>query len=119
VQRITEVIESLEAEGKTAGEAGLKQAYKICERYYIEGGNNHVYLATDGSFNKGSEKIMKMVSSKAKKDMYLSVLSIRSSRWVDEKMQDLAGAGSGQHLSIQDEADQGALKDLVKELSRR
>lgn len=117
--RIIDVIESLEAEGKTAGEAGLKQAYRICQKHFIESGNNHVYIATDGAFNKGSEKIKKMVKAKARRDMHLSVLSIRSSKWVDKKMQELADAGRGRHLSLQEEEDQGALKDLVKELSKR
>ena len=118
-QKIAEVIEALEAEGKTAGEAGLKQAYSLCKRHFLEDGNNQVFIATDGAFNKGSDKIKKLVKSKAKKDMYLSVLSIRSSKWVDKKMLELAQAGNGQHLSIKEIDDQDKLSSLVKEQSRR
>lgn len=119
VAKITEIIESLEAEGKTAGEAGLKKAYSICKKHFIPEGNNHVYLATDGAFNKGNEKVKKLARAKAKKQMGLSVLSIRSSIWVDKQMKDLASAGRGQHLSLQEVEDQSQLKALVKELSRR
>lgn len=118
IDGLSAIINELEAEGMSAGEAGLKQAYKLCSRYFIDQGNNQVYLATDGAFNKGSGKIIRMVSKKAEEDMKLSVLAIRSSDWTDRKMKELAKAGNGQHLSIQDKSEDG-LKDLIKVQSKR
>jgi hypothetical protein len=37
----------------TAGSAGIIRAYEIAEKYFIEGGNNRVILATDGDLNVG------------------------------------------------------------------
>ncbi|NNC83076.1 MAG: VWA domain-containing protein [Flavobacteriales bacterium] len=118
-QEIEAIIAGLQAEGKTAGEAGLKQAYTILKRHYIEQGNNQVYIATDGAFDHGSDKVRKLVSKKANRGMRLSVLSIRASRWVDEKMQELAETGKGRHLSLQEDSDRENLRELIKQQSKR
>ena len=44
--RIMAVIEDLTAGGSTAGADGINTAYALAERYFIEGGNNRVILAT-------------------------------------------------------------------------
>jgi Ca-activated chloride channel family protein len=51
--RIMEAISELEAGGATNGSAGINKAYEIAEKYFIEGGNNRVILATDGDLNVG------------------------------------------------------------------
>ena len=51
--KISAIMSDLYASGSTAGSAGIKKAYEIAEKYYVEGGNNRVFLATDGDFNVG------------------------------------------------------------------
>ena len=51
--KIDAIITDLYAGGSTAGSGGITKAYEICSKYYIEGGNNRVFLATDGDFNVG------------------------------------------------------------------
>ena len=52
-KEITEYVEDLFAGGGTNGSAGIQTAYEIAEKYYIEGGNNRIILATDGDLNIG------------------------------------------------------------------
>ena len=66
--KITDALDSLEAGGSTAGEAGINRAYNIAEEYFIEGGNNRIILATDGDLNVGvssAEELTALVEKKA------------------------------------------------------
>src|SRR5690606_32365859 len=46
-------LDTLEAGGRTAGEAGIREAYRLAEKSFVEGGVNRIMLATDGDFNVG------------------------------------------------------------------
>lgn len=116
---INDAISELKADGMTAGEAGLKQAYRECQKYFISGGNNHVYLATDGAFNKGLDKMRQRVINKNSEDMHLTILAIKSNKWSDARMVDLAQKGGGQHLKIEGAEDQESLKNLIRLQSKR
>lgn len=50
-------IEDLTASGSTNGSKGIQTAYDIAAKYYIEGGVNRIFLATDGDFNVGISSI--------------------------------------------------------------
>ncbi|MFM7785256.1 MAG: vWA domain-containing protein, partial [Gammaproteobacteria bacterium] len=52
-ERIRGAIDQLSAGGSTAGEAGVRLAYRMARQGYIEKGINRVLLATDGDFNVG------------------------------------------------------------------
>lgn len=60
--RIREVIESLSANGSTAGASGLTLAYDEVGKNFIEGGINHVILCTDGDFNVGLSSTEELVT---------------------------------------------------------
>ena len=51
--KILEVLDSLRADGSTAGSAGIKTAYALAKKNFKQGGNNRVILATDGDFSIG------------------------------------------------------------------
>jgi len=117
--QISEIIESLKAEGETASEAGLKQAYSICKKHFILNGNNHVYLATDGAFYQDLPKMEKRVIRMQDEEMHLSILAIRSNRGSDARMIDLAKSGGGMHLKLENEENKEELKELIKVQSKR
>ena len=74
--KISAIITDLEANGSTAGSAGIKTAYEIAQKYYIEGGNNRVFLATDGDFNVGISSVdglKQFISQKRQSGIYLSL----------------------------------------------
>ena len=51
--KIIEVINGLRSGGGTNGEGGIRVAYDLASKNYIEGGTNRVIIATDGDFNVG------------------------------------------------------------------
>ncbi|MFN2427805.1 MAG: von Willebrand factor type A domain-containing protein [Candidatus Binatia bacterium] len=51
--RIESAIDNLESGGSTAGEAGIRLAYRMARNAFVKGGINRVLLATDGDSNVG------------------------------------------------------------------
>ena len=118
-EELDDLIKNLRAEGLTAGEAGLKKAYAISKRYFIESGNNQVYLITDGALSKGYEKVNAMASQQAEKDIKLSVIAISANKWAEKQMGTLAVSGRGVFLSVDsEEAAAQELKESIKQQSR-
>jgi Ca-activated chloride channel homolog len=101
--KIKEAIDNLEAGGSTAGGEGIKLAYKIAKQNFITGGNNRVILATDGDFNVGpssDDELVRMIEQERKSGVYLSVLGYGMGNYPDNKMQQLADKGNGNHSYI-------------------
>lgn len=114
---IIEAIESLSAGGSTAGADGIKTAYKIAEKYFIESGNNRVILATDGDLNVGvsSESgLTKLIEEERESGVFLSVLGFGTGNIKDNKMEALADNGNGNYSYIDSEIE--AKKVLVEEM---
>ena len=115
--KIAKVLEDLEAKGMTFGSGGLKNAYRIAEKYFIEGGNNRVILATDGDFNVGvssKDGLQELISQKRQSGIYLSVLGVGMTNTNDITMKTLAENGNGNYAYLDSILE--AKKVLVKEL---
>ena len=114
---ITDAINSLEAGGSTAGEAGIRKAYEIARKNFIEGGNNRVILATDGDLNVGMstpEELKKLVEEQRESGVFLSVLGFGEGNLKDDNMETLADNGNGSYAYIDSELE--ARKVLVQEM---
>lgn len=101
--KISAIISDLEAGGSTAGSKGIKTAYELAEKYFIEGGNNRVFLATDGDFNVGirsTDGLKKFISQKRETGVYLSLFGFGSGNYHGSTMDTLAQAGNGNHYYI-------------------
>ena len=110
-QRIVGAIEDLFASGSTAGSKGIGTAYSIAQKYFIEGGNNRVILATDGDFNVGltdNGDLEKFISDKRKSGVYFSVFGVGQGNLKADRMETLALKGNGTYSYI----------DSVKEAKR-
>ena len=100
---ILNAIDALEANGSTNGEAGLKKAYEIAEKYFIPGGSNRIFMASDGDLNVGissPEELKNFVSDKKDSGVYLSVLGFGSRNYRDANMEAVADNGNGVYLYI-------------------
>jgi Ca-activated chloride channel family protein len=100
---IKEAIDNLEAGGSTAGGEGIKLAYKIAGENFIKQGNNRVILATDGDFNIGvssDDDLVRLIEGERKSGVFLSVLGFGMGNYKDNKMQQLADKGNGNHSYI-------------------
>lgn len=116
-EQIVDAITSLEAGGATAGEMGIRRAYQIAEKYFIDGGNNRVMLATDGDLNVGMsspEELKRLVEEKRKSGVFLSVLGFGTGNIKDDAMETLADNGNGAYAYIDSELE--ARKVLVQEM---
>lgn len=100
---IKAAIDNLEAGGSTAGGEGIKLAYQTARNNFIKGGNNRIILATDGDFNVGvssDDELVRMVEQERKSGVFLSVLGYGMGNYKDNKMQQLADKGNGNHSYI-------------------
>ncbi len=117
-EKVIDAINSLEAGGSTAGADGINTAYRIAEKYFIEGGNNRVILATDGDLNVGlssEEELTRLIEEKRESGVFLSVLGFGSGNLKDNKLEALADHGNGNYSYIDSERE--AKKVLVDEMS--
>lgn len=115
--KISAIISDLEAGGSTHGSAGIKTAYSLIEKYYIEGGNNRVFLATDGDFNVGISSLSGLktfISEKRASGAYLSLFGFGEGNLKSDTMDTLAQNGNGNYYYIDSVLE--AQKVFVSEL---
>jgi len=114
--KILAAIDNLQPGGSTAGEAGIREAYRLAEASFVKGGVNRVMLATDGDFNVGQtddEDLKRLIEEERKSGVFLSVLGFGRGNLNDRMMQEIAQNGNGQAAYIDTLAE--AEKALVQE----
>lgn len=117
-KKILRAINDLEAGGSTAGAAGINTAYDIAQKYFIDGGNNRVILATDGDLNVGlssESELTRLIEEKREIGVFLSVLGFGTGNYKDNRLEALADYGNGNYSYIDSEKE--AKKVLVDEMS--
>ncbi len=116
-EKIMSVIDSLAAGGDTPGESAIRQAYRLAQSKFIQGGNNRVILATDGDFNVGEsseEALMQLITQKQQTGIYLTCIGVGMGNYKDSKLEALAKKGNGNFAYLDNVME--AEKVLVKEL---
>ncbi|HEY0752097.1 MAG TPA: von Willebrand factor type A domain-containing protein, partial [Chitinophagaceae bacterium] len=118
-QKIYDVLDSLQAEGSTPGESGLRLAYSVARKHFIQGGNNRVILATDGDFNvgiKSEEELEELIRSQKESGIYLTCLGVGMGNYKDSKIQTLAQKGNGNYAYLDTylEAEKVLLKEFMQ-----
>jgi len=114
--KIKTAIDALEAGGSTAGGEGIQMAYKIAQQNFMKEGNNRIILCTDGDFNVGvssDDGLIRLIEEERNKGIYLTVLGYGMGNYKDNKMQQLADKGNGNHAYIDGLSE--AKKVLVNE----
>ena len=105
---IQQKLNSLVANGYTNGESGLKKAYQIAEKHFIQDGNNRIIIASDGDLNVGistTEEMEKFISDKKNSGVYLSVLGFGNGNYRDKMMETIADKGNGVYYYIDGETE--------------
>ncbi|MCR5267539.1 MAG: VWA domain-containing protein [Lachnospiraceae bacterium] len=101
--KIKRAVNKLEASGSTNGGEGIKTAYKLAEKYFIEGGNNRVIMATDGDLNVGitsEDELEELISKKKEGGVFLSVLGFGTGNYNEAALETLADKGNGNYSYI-------------------
>ncbi|RWB55071.1 VWA domain-containing protein [Mesorhizobium sp.] len=117
-QKILSAIDNLEPGGSTAGEAGIREAYKLAEQSFVKDGINRVMLATDGDFNVGQtddDDLKQLIEKERKTGVFLSVFGFGRGNLNDQMMQTIAQNGNGTAAYIDTLAE--AEKVLVEDAS--
>lgn len=100
---INDALERLQAGGSTAGEAGLRLAYKVAEENFMKDGNNRIILATDGDFNVGpssNAEMERLIETYRNKGIFISVAGFGIANYKDDKMEIIADKGNGNYAYI-------------------
>jgi Ca-activated chloride channel family protein len=108
----------LDAEGSTAGAAGIQEAYRMAEAAFDKLAVNRIILGTDGDFNVGitdQPTLKGYIERKRDTGIYLSVLGVGRDNYNDALMQALAQNGNGVAAYI--DTLNEARKVLVDEVS--
>lgn len=101
--KLSRLMDRLSAGGSTAGAAGLKTAYQLAEKNFIEGGNNRIILATDGDFNVGQQTtadLEDMIETERERGVFISVLGFGMGNLKDNMMETIADCGNGNYAYI-------------------
>ena len=116
--KILSAIDNLSPGGTTAGEAGIREAYKLAEQSFIKDGVNRVMLATDGDFNVGQtddDDLKRLIETNRSSGVFLSVFGFGRGNLNDQMMQTIAQNGNGTAAYIDTLAE--AEKVLVEDAS--
>ncbi|MDX8501141.1 VWA domain-containing protein [Mesorhizobium sp. VK4C] len=117
-EKILSAIDNLAPGGSTAGEAGIKEAYKLAQQSFVKDGINRVMLATDGDFNVGQtddDDLKQLIERERKTGVFLSVFGFGRGNLNDQMMQTIAQNGNGTAAYIDTLAE--AEKVLVEDAS--
>ncbi|TPL36335.1 VWA domain-containing protein [Mesorhizobium sp. B2-4-6] len=117
-QKILAAIDNLAPGGSTAGEEGIREAYKLAQQSFVKDGVNRVMLATDGDFNVGQtddDDLKQLIEKERKTGVFLSVFGFGRGNLNDQMMQTIAQNGNGTAAYIDTLAE--AQKVLVEDAS--
>ena len=120
-EKILKAIDEMQPGGSTPGESGIRLAYTIAKKHFIEKGNNRVILATDGDFNVGiqtEQELDEMISRHRESGIYLTCLGVGMGNYKDSKIQTLARKGNGNFAYVDNfqEAEKIIMKEFTQTL---
>ena len=119
--RILRAIHSLQPEGVTNAEAGLRLGYKMAMRAYNPDGVNRVILCSDGVANMGETEwnaILGEVRGYVEEGVMLTSIGFGMDNYNDVLMEQLADNGNGFYAYVDDmdEAERLFIDDLTSTL---
>ena len=120
-EKIIKAIDEMEPGGSTPGESGIKLAYDVAKKHFIEKGNNRIILATDGDFNVGvqtEQELDELISRHRESGIYLTCLGVGMGYYKDSKIQTLARKGNGNFAYVDNfqEAEKIIMKEFTQTL---
>jgi Ca-activated chloride channel homolog len=120
-EKIIKAIDEMEPGGSTPGESGIKLAYDVAKKHFIEKGNNRIILATDGDFNVGvqtEQELDELISRHRESGIYLTCLGVGMGNYKDSKIQTLARKGNGNFAYVDNfqEAEKIIMKEFTQTL---
>ncbi len=112
-----EVVDSLKAKGMTAGSKAILISEDLAQKHFIPGGNNQIFLATDGEFQMNPENKNLWMQKQKEKKISLSTVAFGSDKKALKNLRDLANKGEGTFLSM--DGSRNAEELLLLEVEQR
>ena len=105
---IRRAIDQLRSGGSTNGEGGIKLAYELARKSFVQGGANRVVLCTDGDFNVGINNqgdLIRLIEQERTSGVFLTVLGFGMGNFKHANLEALANHGNG-HFAYIDALDE-------------
>lgn len=117
-ESILEAIDSLQTEGSTNVEDGLRLAYELAGQHYQNGATNRVILCSDGVANVGAtgpDAIRETIRDYTAQGVYLTTVGFGMGDYNDYLMEQLADDGNGNYAYVDspDEAERVFVENLT------
>jgi Mg-chelatase subunit ChlD len=114
---LKQIVQSLKAKGVTKGRQAIFKSLTIAQSHYIKGGNNQIFLASDGQFPFSNSDYEKWVSRQGNKKVVLSTIAFGDEREAMKNLKELADKGDGSFIHIK--RREGSEDKLLEEVKRR
>jgi uncharacterized protein YegL len=114
---LLKIIQGLEAQGATNAIEGIGQAIETAYNGQISGGNNQLYLVSDGAFALDEETKSRIKGSR-KTDLNISILAIKSSRSSKRSLKKISRMSKGELIRINEDKDKEKILEDVKRRSK-
>lgn len=118
-EEIIAQVKTLVAKGYTNGGEAIAEGYRLVQKSLIKGGNNLIFMVTDGAFNKGQQDYKKTIKKNYKElDVKFTVVGIKTLDYLALNMNSMASLGGGKYIRIVTVDDaQNKLFDEIKRTS--
>lgn len=120
-ESIEEKILALKAGGSTNAVKGIDLALETAYESFIEGGNNQIYLVTDGEFYLGkyNQRSRSAIKKAAADGIHISALAVKSERSSRKSLKEIVDLGEGEMIRLENLSDKEIILEAVKESSLR
>jgi Ca-activated chloride channel family protein len=101
--RILKAIDTLQSEGATNTEAGLRLGYQVAEKAFKGGAINRVILCSDGVANTGdtsADSLLTKIKQESESGVTLSTVGFGMGNYNDVLMEQLADKGDGNYAYV-------------------
>jgi Mg-chelatase subunit ChlD len=114
---IQKSIYNIQAEGSTQAVKGLNTAIDVGLSNFIEGGNNHIILATDGAFDIGERntRLRERMEETAQKGLKITVVGIQNENYTNSSLKEIATLGDSEFIRIKKKNQSKRLLEFIKE----
>jgi Ca-activated chloride channel family protein len=115
---LTAAIEQLQPDGSSPGGEGLKLAYQVARRQFIQGGNNRIIFVTDGDICSATSEVEALgayIGQQCEDGIRLSCIGVGTDDSTSRELPYFAEQGRGRFVPVVEE-EQGE-RALLKELT--
>jgi Mg-chelatase subunit ChlD len=118
-RQLLQKLEVTSAYGASRGQQALEFAYTLSESQFIEGGNNQVYLVSDGGFEYADRRFARQMKQRKKQGIELGFVAIQPRESTIGLLEKTVKLSGGSVVVIKSAGEVQALSREVMESARR